>query len=81
MGALPTVMTGGEAPNYEAWLGSAENADTYTKAQHNGSMATARSAFEAILFAGGGLIRWGSSGPYFFDLLLLYKACKPSRRL
>ena len=53
MGALPTVMTGGEAPNYEAWLGSAENADTYTKAQHNGSMATARSAFEAILFAGG----------------------------
>jgi SAM-dependent methyltransferase len=41
MGALPTVMTGGEAPNYEAWLGSAENADTYTKAQHNGSMATA----------------------------------------
>merc|ERR1719207_257784 len=54
MGALPTVMTGGEAPNYEAWLGSSENADTYTKAQHNGSMATASYLVKKKLGVGGG---------------------------
>lgn len=42
MGALPDVMTTGEAPSYASWFSDPETANTYTQAQHNGSMATAR---------------------------------------
>merc|ERR1719310_1165274 len=42
MGALPDVMTTGEAPSYASWFSDPETAKTYTGAQHNGSMATAR---------------------------------------
>jgi SAM-dependent methyltransferase len=42
MGALPDVMTTGEAPSYASWFSDPETAKTYTGAQHNGSMATAK---------------------------------------
>merc|ERR1719310_723360 len=42
MGALPDVMTSGEAPSYASWFSDPETAKTYTQAQHNGSMATAK---------------------------------------
>ena len=42
MGALPDVMTTGEAPSYASWFSDPETAATYTQAQHNGSVATAK---------------------------------------
>ena len=42
MGALPDVMLTGEAPSYASWFSDPETAKTYTQAQHNGSMATAK---------------------------------------
>merc|ERR1719329_1016496 len=42
MGALPDVMLTGEAPSYASWFSNPETAATYTQAQHNGSVATAK---------------------------------------
>lgn len=42
MGALPDVMTTGEAPSYASWFSDPDTAATYTQAQHNGSVATAK---------------------------------------
>jgi len=42
MGALPDVMTTGEAPSYASWFSDPTTAATYTQAQHNGSVATAK---------------------------------------
>jgi len=42
MGALPDVMTTGEAPSYASWFSDPNTAATYTQAQHNGSVATAK---------------------------------------
>ena len=42
MGALPEVMSTGIAPNYASWFSDPETANTYTQAQHNGSVATAK---------------------------------------
>jgi len=42
MGALPDVMATGEAPSYASWFSDPETAATYTQAQHNGSLATAK---------------------------------------
>ena len=42
MGDLPDIMTTGKAPSYADWFSDPETANTYTQAQHNGSMATAR---------------------------------------
>ena len=42
MGALPDVMTTGEAPSYASWFSDPATAATYTRAQHNGSVATAK---------------------------------------
>jgi len=42
MGQLPDVMTSGKAPSYASWFSDPEVAKTYTQAQHNGSVATAK---------------------------------------
>jgi len=42
MGALPDVMTTGQAPSYAEWFSDPSTAATYTQAQHNGSVATAK---------------------------------------
>ena len=42
MGALPDVMLTGEGPSYQEWFEDPETAETYTMAQHNGSVATAK---------------------------------------
>jgi len=42
MGALPDVMATGVAPSYASWFSDPETANTYTQAQHNGSVATAK---------------------------------------
>ena len=42
MGALPDVMSTGVAPSYASWFSDPETANTYTQAQHNGSVATAK---------------------------------------
>lgn len=42
MGALPDAMTSGEAPSYQEWFSDPHTARTYTHAQHNGSVATAK---------------------------------------
>jgi len=48
MGALPDVMTTGVAPSYASWFSDPEVAQTYTKAQHNGSVATAKSLVKRL---------------------------------
>ena len=53
MGALPDVMTTGEAPSYASWFSDPATAKTYTQAQHNGSMATARYLIKKKLQLGG----------------------------
>eukprot|EP00406_Dinophysis_acuminata_P055078 CAMPEP_0179301864 /NCGR_PEP_ID=MMETSP0797-20121207/47769_1 /TAXON_ID=47934 /ORGANISM="Dinophysis acuminata, Strain DAEP01" /LENGTH=210 /DNA_ID=CAMNT_0021011377 /DNA_START=44 /DNA_END=672 /DNA_ORIENTATION=+ len=42
MAHLPDVMTKGVAPSYASWFSDPEVAKTYTQAQHNGSVATAK---------------------------------------
>lgn len=42
MGDLALVMTTGKSPSYASWFSDPEVAQTYTQAQHNGSVATAR---------------------------------------
>jgi len=62
MGSLPQIMATGEGPTYEKLFASPEEADTYTKAQHNGSLATAKtlckkvdlSGMRSLLDIGGG---------------------------
>lgn len=63
MGALPDVMSTGEAPSYASWFSDPETANTYTQAQHNGSVATAKymvkkklslEGVEKMLDVGGG---------------------------
>ena len=53
MGALPDVMTTGEAPSYASWFSDPEVANTYTRAQHNGSVATAKYLIKKKLQLGG----------------------------
>lgn len=62
MGRITEVMKGGEALDYQTWFSDPHVADTYTCAQHNGSLATARalmrkvdlSRVTCLLDAGGG---------------------------
>lgn len=53
MGALPDVMKTGTAPSYASWFSDPETAKTYTTAQHNGSMATAKYLVRKKLQLGG----------------------------
>jgi len=53
MGALPEVMTSGKAPSYASWFSDPEVAKTYTQAQHNGSVATAKYLVKKKLELGG----------------------------
>jgi len=53
MGALPDVMTTGKAPSYASWFSDPEVAKTYTQAQHNGSVATAKYLVKKKLDLGG----------------------------
>jgi len=48
MGALPDVMRTGEAPSYASWFSDPEVANTYTRAQHNGSVATAKALIKRM---------------------------------
>lgn len=63
MGALPEVMRSGKAPSYASWFSEPSVAETYTQAQHNGSVATAKylvkkklqlSGVTSMLDVGGG---------------------------
>jgi len=53
MGQLPDVMTSGKAPTYASWFSDPEVAKTYTRAQHNGSVATAKYLVKKKLQLGG----------------------------
>ncbi|CAK0807762.1 unnamed protein product [Prorocentrum cordatum] len=53
MGELPNVMVSGEAPSYASWFSDPEVARTYTQAQHNGSVATAKYLVKKKLQLGG----------------------------
>jgi len=53
MGDLPDIMTSGKAPSYASWFSDPEVAKTYTQAQHNGSVATAKYLIKKKLQLGG----------------------------
>merc|ERR1719428_1785212 len=46
-------MTSGKAPTYASWFDDPETAKTYTTAQHNGSVATAKYLVKKKLQLGG----------------------------
>mmetsp|Transcript_37456 Transcript_37456/g.84432 ORF Transcript_37456/g.84432 Transcript_37456/m.84432 type:complete len:375 (-) Transcript_37456:47-1171(-) len=48
MARLPIVMRGGEVLDYSTWFSDPDVARTYTAAQHNGSLATARSMMKRV---------------------------------
>lgn len=52
MSTLPQIMKTGEGPTYEKLFSDPAEADTYTKAQHNGSLATARALCKKVDFSG-----------------------------
>jgi len=52
MGRLPEIMTGGEVLNYSTWFSDPAVAKTYTSAQHNGSLATAKSMTRRVELTG-----------------------------
>lgn len=52
MTTLPDIMATGNAPNYEVLFADEHEADTYTRAQHNGSLATAAQLCKRVNFAG-----------------------------
>lgn len=62
MSSLPQIMKTGEGPTYAKLFSDPEEADTYTRAQHNGSLATAKmlnkkvdfSKMRSLLDIGGG---------------------------
>jgi len=53
MAELSNVMSTGKAPDYASWFSDPEVASTYTLAQHNGSMATAKALVKRKLQLGG----------------------------
>lgn len=52
MAKLPEIMKTGVGPTYEKLFSDPEEADTYTKAQHNGSLATAERLCKKFDFSG-----------------------------
>jgi SAM-dependent methyltransferase len=53
MGGLPEAMSKGKAPSYASWFSDPVVAQTYTQAQHNGSVATAKYLVKKKLELGG----------------------------
>jgi len=52
MTTLPDIMQSGKAPNYEKLFSDPQEADNYTRAQHNGSLATAAQLCKRVDFSG-----------------------------
>mmetsp|Transcript_109638 Transcript_109638/g.349819 ORF Transcript_109638/g.349819 Transcript_109638/m.349819 type:complete len:359 (-) Transcript_109638:109-1185(-) len=52
MGRLSEVMKGGEVMDYQSWFSDPQVASTYTAAQHNGSLATARAMLRKVSLSG-----------------------------
>lgn len=52
MGQLVPVLRGEETLDYSEWFSDPEVASSYTQAQHNGSLATARALFKRISLKG-----------------------------
>lgn len=48
MASLPDAVMEGKAPDYTEWFKDPSEAECYTKAQHNGSMATARQLLKRV---------------------------------
>jgi len=78
MGHLPQVMATGSGPDYTSWFADGEAADIYTRAQHNGSLATAfalikrvdLSDSKKVLDVGGG------SGAFQVGMCTKFKECQ-----
>jgi len=78
MGHLPQVMSTGSGPDYAEWFADGETADVYTRAQHNGSLATAfalmkrvdLSSSKKVLDVGGG------SGAFQVGMCTKFPDCK-----
>ena len=66
MGQLAKVLKGEEVLNYSQWFSDPAVASLYTSAQHNGSLATAKSLFRKVSLAGVGsmLDVGGGSGAF-----------------
>ena len=52
MGKLVPILRGEEHLNYSSWFSDPSVASTYTQAQHNGSLATAKALFKRVPLKG-----------------------------
>ena len=71
MGGLSDALISGAAPTYAEWFSDAETAATYTRAQHNGSTATARALVKKLDFLdspGGGVGQAAGKGLRLLDV-------------
>jgi len=94
MGRLAGIMKGDEALDYSTWFSDPKVAALYTSAQHNGSLATAKSLFRKVPLTGVAkfLDVGGGSGAFSLTaarmvpglhatVLELPEVCKEGRRL
>jgi len=73
MGGLPEVMKTGKAVDYATLFSDPAEADLYTRAQHNGSLATARQLCKWVDFSGMGSMLDIGGGSGAFSIVICQK--------
>jgi predicted O-methyltransferase YrrM len=81
MSALPEIMKTGEGPTYAKLFSNPEEADTYTKAQHNGSLATAKALCKKVDFSGMKSLLDIGGGSGAFSIMICRKNAGMSARI
>jgi hypothetical protein len=78
MGSLPQVMTTGTGPDYTTWFADGEAADVYTRAQHNGSLATAFALMKRVDLSGTKTVLdvGGGSGAFQVGICTKFPECR-----
>jgi hypothetical protein len=77
MGHLPQVMSTGSGPDYTSWFADGEAADVYTRAQHNGSLATAFALMKRVDLSGSKKVLdvGGGSGAFQVGMCTKFPEC------
>jgi len=78
MGDLPQVMMTGSGPDYTSWFADGEAADIYTRAQHNGSLATAFALMKRVDLSDAKMVLdvGGGSGAFQVGMCTKHPECK-----
>jgi predicted O-methyltransferase YrrM len=81
MQTLPQIMKTGKGPTYEKLFADPAEADTYTRAQHNGSMATAGSLNKRVDFSNARSMLDIGGGSGAFSIMICRKQPQLSARI